>query len=133
MGVKKLPSIRSREGFILPLTMILLLFLSLLCFQGLYQLDVNQSELTEQQTTTQLFFIFQSACTDLRPVIESTLDRQGSGVLIESETQVTYNFKFISTTQIQINLSSKSALGSTLSVTYVYNKETKQIEQWVNQ
>ena len=113
--------------------MILLLFLSLLCFQGLYQLDVNQSELTEQQTTTHLFFIFQSACTDLRPVIESTLDRQGSGVLIESETQVTYNFKFISTTQIQINLSSKSALGSTLSVTYVYNKETKQIEQWVNQ
>jgi hypothetical protein len=134
MATQKLhDSIKKQDGFILPLTMIFLLFLSLFCFQGLQRLNLNQADLVEQQTTTQTFLIFQSTTNDLRPIIESTSALQGSGTLIESGIPVNYRFKFISMTQLQVNLTVQSVSGSTLSASYVYNKETKQIEQWVNQ
>jgi hypothetical protein len=133
MANQKFHSVKMADGFILPLTMMILLFLSLFCFQGIYQLNLNQADLIEQQKITQNFLIFQSATNDLRSLIESTSEQQGSGTLIESGAQVNYRFKFMSTTQLQVFLNEKSVSGSTLSASYVYNKETKQIEQWVNQ
>jgi hypothetical protein len=133
MADKKLHSIKTEKGFILPVTMSLLLFLSLFCFQRLYQLDLNQSELKEQQLATQTLFLFQSAAADLKKMMDTPPTQAGDGTLTEYNTQVSYSFKFISTAQVQINLSYKTPSDSTLSVSYVYNKDTKQIEQWVNQ
>lgn len=133
MADQKLHSIKTEKGFILPFTMSLLLFLSLFCFQRLYQLDLNQSELKEQQLATQTLFLFQSAAADLKKMMDTPPSQAGDGTLTEYNTQVSYSFKFISTAQVQINLSYKPPSDSTLSVSYVYNKDTKQIEQWVNQ
>jgi hypothetical protein len=133
MADQKLRSIKQEKGFILPVTMSLLLVLSLFCFQRLYQLDLNQSELREQQLATQTFFLFQSAAVDLKKMIDTTPSQAGDGTLTENRTQVSYSYEFISTAQVQINLSYKNSSNSTLSVSYVYNKDTKQIEQWVNQ
>lgn len=133
MANQKLHSIKTEKGFILPVTMSLLLFLSLFCFQRLYQLDLNQSELKEQQLATQTLFLFQSAAADLKKLMDTPPSQAGAGTLTEYNTQVSYSFKFISTAQVQINLSYKNPSNSTLSVSYVYNKDTKQIEQWVNQ
>ncbi len=125
--------LKGSSGFILPLSLAVLLTLSMICFMSLDRFALNQTGLKEEKQITDSFLSFQSAKNDLIYRLNTGAPLATEGHLSEDQRTVTYTIQTLSSYRLQVTLKQLTQSNSTLVSWFVYNEDTKKMEKWVTQ